>query len=59
MFGKNMALREDGRLVHDMYLMQVKKPAESKSPWDYYHVRSDDSRRPRRSSRWRSRAARW
>jgi len=39
MFGKNMRLREDGRLVHDMYLMQVKKPAESKSPWDYYHVR--------------------
>jgi branched-chain amino acid transport system substrate-binding protein len=40
MFGKNMLLREDGRLVHDMYLMQVKKPADSKSPWDYYHVRS-------------------
>ncbi len=33
-------LREDGRLVHDMYLMQVKKPEESKSPWDYYHVRA-------------------
>jgi branched-chain amino acid transport system substrate-binding protein len=39
MFGKNMVLREDGRLVHDMYLLQVKKPEESKSPWDYYHVR--------------------
>jgi branched-chain amino acid transport system substrate-binding protein len=39
MFGKNMRVREDGRLVHDMYLMQVKKPSESKSPWDYYHVR--------------------
>ncbi len=39
MFGKNMTLREDGRLVHDMYLLQVKKPGESKSPWDYYHVR--------------------
>jgi len=39
MFGKNMRLREDGRLVHDMYLFQVKKPAESKKPWDYYHVR--------------------
>jgi branched-chain amino acid transport system substrate-binding protein len=39
MFGKNMSLREDGRLVHDMYLMQVKKPAESKAAWDYYNVR--------------------
>lgn len=38
-FGKNMQLRADGRLVHDMYLMQVKKPAESKSEWDYYDVR--------------------
>jgi branched-chain amino acid transport system substrate-binding protein len=39
MFGKNMVLREDGRLIHDMYLLQVKKPAESKGPWDTYHVR--------------------
>jgi len=39
MFGKDMRLREDGRLVHDMYLFQVKKPAESKKPWDYYHLR--------------------
>src|SRR5690606_36187790 len=29
-------LREDGLMLHDMYLMQVKTPAESKSPWDYY-----------------------
>lgn len=39
MFGKNMILRKDGRLEHDMYLMQVKKPEESKGAWDYYHVR--------------------
>jgi len=26
--------------VHDMYLMQVKKPSESKYPWDYLHVRA-------------------
>jgi branched-chain amino acid transport system substrate-binding protein len=32
-------VRADGRLVRDMYLLQVKKPAESKYPWDYYHVR--------------------
>ena len=38
-FGKNMQLRPDGRLVHDMYLLQVKKPAESKSEWDYYAMR--------------------
>jgi branched-chain amino acid transport system substrate-binding protein len=38
-FGKNMTLRQDGRLLHEMYLFQVKKPAESKGPWDYYHVR--------------------
>ena len=39
MFGTNMTLREDGRLVHDMYLFQVKKPSESKGPWDYYYLR--------------------
>jgi branched-chain amino acid transport system substrate-binding protein len=40
MFGKNMVLRDDGRLVHEMYLLQVKKPSESRSPWDYYQVRA-------------------
>jgi branched-chain amino acid transport system substrate-binding protein len=39
MFAKNMVLREDGRLIHDMYLFQVKTPAESKGEWDYYNVR--------------------
>ena len=38
-FGKNGRIREDGRMVHDMYLAQVKSPAESKYPWDYYHIR--------------------
>jgi branched-chain amino acid transport system substrate-binding protein len=37
-FGKNMVLREDGRLIHPMYLFQVKTPAESKQPWDYYKL---------------------
>lgn len=32
------SLREDGKLVRDMYLYQVKTPAESKGPWDYYKV---------------------
>ncbi len=38
MFAKNGQLREDGRMVHDMYLAQVKKPAESKSEWDLYKI---------------------
>jgi branched-chain amino acid transport system substrate-binding protein len=39
MFAKNGKIRADGRHVHDMYLYQVKTPAESKAPWDYYHLR--------------------
>ena len=31
-------IRADGRYVHDMYLMEVKKPAESTKPWDYYKL---------------------
>jgi len=31
-------IREDGRMVHDMYLVEVKAPSESKAPWDYYKV---------------------
>ncbi|AOY92321.1 ABC transporter permease [Cupriavidus sp. USMAA2-4] len=31
-------IRQDGRGIHDMYLMQVKSPAESKKPWDYLKV---------------------
>ena len=38
-FAKNGTIRVDGRMVHDMYLAQVKKPEESKAPWDYYHIR--------------------
>ena len=37
-FAKNGRIREDGRMVHDMYLFQVKKPSESTAPWDYYKV---------------------
>lgn len=35
MFAKGGKIREDGRMVHDMYLWQVKTPGESKGPWDY------------------------
>jgi len=38
-FAHNGRIREDGRMVHDMYLVQVKTPAESTKPWDYYNVR--------------------
>lgn len=38
MFAKNGTIRPDGRMVYDMYLMQVKTPKESKGPWDYYKV---------------------
>jgi branched-chain amino acid transport system substrate-binding protein len=38
-FAKNGKIRVDGRMVHDMYLAQVKKPEESKYPWDYYNIR--------------------
>lgn len=38
MFAKNGKIREDGRMVHDMYLAQVKTPAESKSEWDLYNI---------------------
>jgi branched-chain amino acid transport system substrate-binding protein len=38
MFAKNGYIRADGRMVHDYYLMEVKKPSESKYPWDYYKV---------------------
>ena len=37
-FTKNGVIRPDGRMVHDMYLMEVKKPGEAKYPWDYYKV---------------------
>ena len=35
MFARNGTIRADGRMVHDMYLWEVKKPAESKYAWDY------------------------
>jgi hypothetical protein len=37
LFGKT-SVRADGRVIHDMYLVEVKKPDESKKPHDYYKV---------------------
>jgi branched-chain amino acid transport system substrate-binding protein len=46
-FSRNGKLREDGLMVHDLVLVQVKKPEESKYPWDYYqilaHILSDQA----------------
>jgi len=39
LFGKGV-IRADGRKIHPAYLFEVKKPAESKYPWDYYKVRA-------------------
>jgi branched-chain amino acid transport system substrate-binding protein len=39
LFGKG-SIRQDGRKIHPMYLFEVKKPEESKYPWDYYKVRA-------------------
>ncbi len=35
---KDGYIREDGRVMRDLYLYKIKKPAESKRPWDYYKV---------------------
>src|SRR5215813_10382991 len=39
LFGKG-TVRADGRKIHPAYLVEVKKPAESKAPWDYYKIRA-------------------
>ena len=39
-FAENGRVREDGRMVHDMYLFEVKAPEESKKPWDYYKLKA-------------------
>jgi branched-chain amino acid transport system substrate-binding protein len=38
MFAKGGYIRADGVMIHDMYVMQVKTPQESKYPWDYYKI---------------------
>ncbi len=37
-YHQNATIRADGRLIHDMYLYQVKAPKESTTPWDYYKL---------------------
>ena len=38
MFTSNGTIRPDGLMEHEMYIVQVKKPEESKYPWDYYRL---------------------
>jgi branched-chain amino acid transport system substrate-binding protein len=38
MYAKGGYVRPDGRMIHDMFLFQVKTPAESNTPWDYYNL---------------------
>jgi branched-chain amino acid transport system substrate-binding protein len=54
-FVKNGKIREDGRMMHDMYLVEVKSPAESKGAWDYYKIKgtipADEAFQPLSASR--------
>jgi branched-chain amino acid transport system substrate-binding protein len=57
MFAPNGQIRADGRVVHDMYLVQVKAPKEVKNKWDYYDVKEtipgDEAFQPLATSRCR------
>jgi len=57
MFARNGHIRVDGRMVHDLYLVQVKTPAEVKDKWDYYFVKEtipgDEAFQPLSTSRCR------
>ena len=57
LFGKGK-IREDGRKIHDMYLFEVKKPAEIKGPGTTTSC-GRRSRQPRRSARSTRATARW
>jgi branched-chain amino acid transport system substrate-binding protein len=46
MFTASGTIRADGLMEHEMYIMQVKKPSESKYPWDYYRLVETHARRP-------------
>jgi branched-chain amino acid transport system substrate-binding protein len=37
-YARGAKIREDGKLVHDFYLVQVKDPSDVKAPWEYYNV---------------------
>ena len=57
-FGEQGRIREDGRFIHDLRLYEVKSPAESRYPWDYYKqiavIPGDEA-----SAVWKTASARW
>src|SRR5229473_255887 len=57
MFARNGKIRSDGRMVHDLYLVQVKAPGDVKERWDYYNVKEiipgDEAFQPLSSTRCR------
>ncbi|MGN6310710.1 MAG: ABC transporter substrate-binding protein [Xanthobacteraceae bacterium] len=57
MFARNGKIRADGRMVHDLYLVQVKAPGDVKEHWDYYNVKEviagDEAFQPISTSRCR------
>lgn len=57
MFARNGKIREDGRMVHDLYLAEVKKPEKVAEPWDYLTIREtipgDEAFQPLSTSRCR------
>ena len=59
MFMQNGWLRGDGLMVHDMRLVQVKTPAESKEPWDYYKVVETIAGEAAWTTKAETRCARW
>jgi branched-chain amino acid transport system substrate-binding protein len=57
MFARNGHIRADGRMVHDLYLVQVKAPDQIKEKWDYYTIKEtvpgDEAFQPLSESRCR------
>ncbi len=45
-FAKSGEVRADGRMMHEMLLVQVRRPEEARNPWEYYKILSTDSRQP-------------
>ena len=59
MYAKGGYIRPDGRMVHDMFLMQVKTPAQSTTPWDYYNVVATSKGEDAFTTKAESRCALW
>ncbi len=59
MYAKGGYIRPDGRMIHDMFLMQVKTPAQSTTPWDYYNVVATSKGEDAFTTKAESRCALW